>query len=201
MEVQFRRSGAHRYAVTIVRPGQPVLEKDPAPGYDDKLPHDLIHLIVERELGLQLGIFGQVAAGGTAGMFYPTERKVRTKREASRQRRSLARRGGKLQQAGRGDSTVSEAVTYLARNAWESRHAAPTRRAMTATAGNARHPARLAASRRGPVTAEQLEHICDVLDIQSARWVNLPLGDSMTVVWPDKVPDLHHRRSGLPPGH
>lgn len=64
MDVEFRRTGEKRYAVVIRRPDDTVLEMNPAPGYDPLLPHDLVHFVVERELGLQLGIFGQIAKGG-----------------------------------------------------------------------------------------------------------------------------------------
>ena len=67
MDVEFRRTGERRYAVTIIVPGRPMLEMNPAPGYDTRMPHDLIHFVVERELGIRHGIFGQLAAGGTAG--------------------------------------------------------------------------------------------------------------------------------------
>ena len=43
---------------------------DSAPGFDPRTPHDLQHFIVEQELGIKLGIFGQLAAGGTAGTFH-----------------------------------------------------------------------------------------------------------------------------------
>jgi hypothetical protein len=41
-----------------------------APGYDDLMPHDLQHFIVERTLGIRNGIFGQLAHGGSAGTFH-----------------------------------------------------------------------------------------------------------------------------------
>jgi hypothetical protein len=168
--VQFRRSGVRRYAVSIFRPGLPMLEKNPVPGYDDLLPHDLIHLIVERALGLQRGIFGQAAEGGTAGMFYPVESDARTAREASRQRRMLAKRSDKLMQAGRQDTAASEAATYIARMAWDSRRAN-------------RSP-RVSATRIGPVLAEQLAQIRDEMDAMSARWMALPAGEVLSVRWP-----------------
>ena len=169
MEVQFRRTGVRRYSVTIVRPGLPVLEKSPAPGYDDLLPHDVIHLIVERVLGLQRGIFGQAAEGGTAGMFYPANSDARTPREASRQRRSLAKRSDRLLQAGRQDTAASEAATYIARMAWDARR-------------TSREP-KMAGTRTGPVSAGQLAQICNEMDALSARWISLPMGEVLTVRW------------------
>jgi hypothetical protein len=37
---------------------------DPAPGYDPRLPHDMAHFVVENELGITGGVFGQLAQGG-----------------------------------------------------------------------------------------------------------------------------------------
>ena len=67
MLVVFRRSGERRYSVEAQRPGLPLVEMNPAPGYDPLMPHDMMHLVVESQLGLTRGIFGQLAAGGTAG--------------------------------------------------------------------------------------------------------------------------------------
>lgn len=70
MEVEFRRTGERRYAVTIFRKSYAHIEMNPAPGYDPIMPHDLLHLAVESEIGLRCGIFGQIAAGGNAGTFH-----------------------------------------------------------------------------------------------------------------------------------
>ncbi len=50
---------------------------NPAPGYDDLLPHDLVHLVVELHWGLRDGIYGDVAAGGNAGTFRLSEDRPR----------------------------------------------------------------------------------------------------------------------------
>jgi hypothetical protein len=46
------------------------MQMSPAPGYDTFMPHDLQHFIVERALGIDGAIFGQLAAGGTARTFH-----------------------------------------------------------------------------------------------------------------------------------
>lgn len=70
MAVDFQRTGARRYAVIVRRDDAPPAAMNPAPGYDEFMPHDLLHFVVERELGLTQGIFGQVAAGGSARTFH-----------------------------------------------------------------------------------------------------------------------------------
>jgi hypothetical protein len=58
MIVVFRRTGERRYAVLAQRPGFPDLEMNPAPGFDRLIPHDMMHLVVEAQLGLSRAIFG-----------------------------------------------------------------------------------------------------------------------------------------------
>ena len=62
MEVRFERTARRRYAVAVLRTRHGNLRLDPAPGYSDLIPHDLVHFVVEDEFGLRQGIFGQIAA-------------------------------------------------------------------------------------------------------------------------------------------
>jgi hypothetical protein len=112
VDVIFTRIGERRYAVTIERPGQPLLTMRPAPGYNAYLPHDLVHFTVEAEAGIELGVFGQVAAGGTAGTFWPAD---------PAQRRKLRKRSSRLAAAGRSDSATSERMAAVALRNWERR--------------------------------------------------------------------------------
>jgi len=169
MEVEFQRIGKRRYAVSVHRPGHIDLEMNPAPGYDDLLPHDLVHFVVERELGLQRGIFGQLAAGGTAGTFHPIPSASRS-REWSRVSRELARRGAKLLREGRSDCQLSESVAQLCHKAWLARALV--------------NPSQTAGLDPG-VTQDQLDRVSHQLDELSAQWVRLHVGEVLTVVWPE----------------
>ena len=53
---------------------------NPAPGYEDLLPHDLVHLLVEIRWKLRDGIYGDVAAGGNAGTL-PARRNATRRRD------------------------------------------------------------------------------------------------------------------------
>jgi hypothetical protein len=44
-------------------------------GYDDFLPHDLLHFVSEAEFGLDGAVFGDLAAGGNARIFQPMDPK------------------------------------------------------------------------------------------------------------------------------
>jgi hypothetical protein len=112
MNVTFTRTGERRYSVRVEREREPrVLVMDPAPGFDAFLPHDLLHFLVESELGIASGIFGQLAQGGDAGTFRPAER------ASGRSKR----RGERLRRAGKTDAAVSEMLTHEVGTAWRKR--------------------------------------------------------------------------------
>lgn len=100
MDVTFTRTGERRYGVSVG-----ALMVHPAPGYDDEIPHDLVHLAVEVACGIPMGVFGQLAAGGTAGLARPADGTAD---------RKLRERG--LRIAGRhvDDLKRSEALAYQA---------------------------------------------------------------------------------------
>ncbi len=91
MQVTFTRIDQRRYAISFRRDGPRDIGGDlppwPGPGPAD-FPHDLVHLIVEEQLGLRLGIFGQVAAGGGLGAFAMVERSGPTRHRSERLRRA-----------------------------------------------------------------------------------------------------------------
>lgn len=167
MDVEFRRTGERQYAVTVLSPGWPTLEMNPAPGYDPLMPHDLIHFVVERELRIRHGIFGQLADGGTAGTFRPVAGLGVPSRTAARQRRALARRGATLLRKGRVDSTVSEQAADLCHRAWLARRAGTT----------------FAMNEGMPYSTMQVTRVCDVLDELSVAWMTLGIGQALTLNW------------------
>lgn len=173
MKVEFRRTGERRYAITIFRDGYPTIEMNPAPGYDPVMPHDLLHLVVEKELGLRRGVFGQIAAGGNAGTFQIVPEAKEDKREAARGRRRASKRGDKLLREGRADSALSERVAYISFYEWLSRSEDPDRR----------KPSDPLAAERDLLTSEVLDRICASLDAASASWAALEIGESLTMTW------------------
>jgi len=109
MEVTFRRTGERRYAVVAQPEGHPAVTMDPAPGFDPRLPHDLVHFAVEREHGIELGVFGQLAAGGNLRTF--------RRLDATPDRR-LRRRGERLAREHLGELARSERLAAEALRAW-----------------------------------------------------------------------------------
>lgn len=75
MEVTFVKRGVRRYSVHVRRDRAPDLWCGSI-GYDDWLPHDLLHFVAEAEHGLDGAVFGDLAAGGNAGIFQPVEKQL-----------------------------------------------------------------------------------------------------------------------------
>jgi hypothetical protein len=108
--VTFTRSTGSRYGVDVVRESGPPARLRVIKMDAEWLPREIAHFLVEREFGLKLGIFGQLAAGGDAGRFWaaPADRNSR-----------LAHRSHRLQVTGRGDLRRSVALVAWCTAAWE----------------------------------------------------------------------------------
>ena len=78
MKVTFVKKGERRYAVEVRRERYPDLWCGSI-GYDDRLPHDLLHFVAEAEYGLDGGVFGDLAAGGTARIFQSYDQELTAK--------------------------------------------------------------------------------------------------------------------------
>ena len=172
MTLVFRRTGQRRYAVEVQRPGFPVLEMNPAPGYDPRMPHDLMHLVVEAQLGLTHAIFGQLAAGGTAGTFHLFVKNDEGSRKITRARTRVKARGKKLLKEGRDECAQSEWAAHICWNEWVAR-------------SSPAQPKRRSAMEPPALDQRKLDEICEHLDQLSAEWSSLEIGESMSVAWPD----------------
>ena len=157
MIVTFTRTAERRYRVSVEGPGLVPSYMEPAPGYDDRLPHDIVHFVVENELGVAGGVFGQLAAGGHAGTFHPT---------GEHKKMRVARRGERLAKAHQDDAVLSERLVDLACRMW--RHGVPDV---------------MPAGTPGGVSADDLRRVCRALDAASAEWSRLGVGESMTMEW------------------
>jgi len=116
VKVTFRKTHEKGYSVSVEGPGIYPATMDPAPGYDARLPHDAAHFIVENELGIMGGVFGQLAAGGTARTFFAQDRKKRRKAKAV---------GENLAKANKADALFSEHAVYAAQSRWEKHDIIP----------------------------------------------------------------------------
>ena len=116
MKVTFTRTKERGYSLKIEGPDIATAVMDPAPGYHDRLPHDVAHFIVENELGVEGGIFGQMARGG---IIRPVERNARIQRKAKRKREEIFR-------ANKDDALFSEHAIWAAQSRWEKQEIIPS---------------------------------------------------------------------------
>jgi hypothetical protein len=176
LHVIFRRTGRRRYAVVVSVPGDALQAVDPAPGYDDDIPHDLVHYIVEAELRLQAGVFGRVAQGG--GTFIPSAEQPGDSRERMRRQRKQRRRELSLRardEARTGDMVASERLSAICDVAWRRRHgqrADPLRQAPEMLAND----------------ADCVERVVARLDRLAPLWRELPVGGEIVFEWPSATP-------------
>jgi hypothetical protein len=73
MKVTFTKRDSRRYSVHVERERAPDLWCGSI-GYDDWLPHDLLHFVAEAGFGLDGAVFGDLAAGGNARIFQPVDK-------------------------------------------------------------------------------------------------------------------------------
>ncbi len=191
MEVIVTRTGDRRYSIEARGTRLGTLEMSPAPGYDDHLPHDLVHFVVEDELGLSLGVFGQLAAGGDAGTFRLPASPNKS-RERTRKQRRLKRRGERLAHEGRCDSEFSEKAVAICLDEWHTRAAVlgHSRRSGTGSAHAHRLHATLSEAEKAELSEEAVRRICNRLTQVSELWSQLAVGGSLVLHWTqsDMVP-------------
>jgi hypothetical protein len=165
MEVTFTKAAGRRYVMTVVRERGPRLAPRYGPGYDDHVPHDAVHFLVEAEARLPDGVFGQIAAGRN-NIFWPADPRVQR-----RQARREAKRTSTA--AERADTARSEELASVCRPLWELR--AGHRRTL---------PLWFSGVTPGLSDSPLINRILDRLEEFAARWQVLPAGGSITLWWP-----------------
>src|SRR3954471_10991301 len=178
MRVTFRKTNQRRYGVHVQRDAAPALWMY-GPGYDDDLPHDLLHFVVEAEFGLDGAVFGDVAAGGNAKLFQPVDKAlVATMWRKKRMHRYVLPEGMR-----------SERLAGVLKTAWKARRSG---RPLPAewddrlgargggAAGGEWNDRRAAAG----VGAAEVEALLPKLDALAETWRTLPPGGELTLEWP-----------------
>ena len=185
MQVEFHKTGERRYAVVIVRKDAPELKMDPAPGFDELMPHDLLHFLVEQELGLRKGIYGQIALGGTAGTFYNKPSETSNARTDSRLRRKTAKRGKKLLKENPDDCAQSERATYICLSDWLSHSADEKLRSRGDEMKDSAKSVygQMSENERAALNKEKLAAIRTRMDDLSQKLSALPIGQSISLDW------------------
>jgi len=189
MDVRFRRTGVRRYAVVVSRAGEAPRAMEPAPGYDHDIPHDLVHYVVEAELGLETGVYGRAARGG--GTFVMTaERDVSARERARTQRKQQKRERALGAEDARhaADMAQSERLAALCDVAWRHKH------------GQHPDPTRSAPVPRAE-DAAPVERVVSRLDLLAPLWCALPVGGELVFQWPQVVPTQGEQRNAAQPHH
>jgi hypothetical protein len=159
MKVAFTKVEHRRYMVNIERDHGPALVPRFGPGFDDLMPHDLAHYLVEEHFEIQLGVWGQLAAGG-GGIFAPApeDNTVQNQRRAQR-----------IGAIGRDDMERSEQLVVVTVAAWER------------SINRVRHQTRDIAVEVDP---DALQAVVRRASRVADRWQALHEGQSITFVWP-----------------
>lgn len=184
MDVRFERTGERRYGVFVDRTTYPPVEMNPAPSYDEDLPHDFVHFVVEEELGLTRGVFGQLAAGGDAGTFRIAD-DGSGGRELSRARRKQQDRGRRLSEEGSSEAEFSERAATICHYEWFKSFPTRERLAEVGRLEDFVQKVRAECSEREleSLSAPVVERICRRLEGLSERWSKVEVGQSITLQW------------------
>ena len=175
MRVTFTKTDAKRYTVSIEREHGPVLVPRFAPGYDDLMPHDLAHYVVEEFFEIELGVWGQLAAGG-GGIFTPAPE------DNSLQYQRRSQRIGAI---GRADMARSEQLVLVTVVTWEQH------------IGRIKNQVRPFAL---DVDTDALRGAVGRMDEVAGRWQALQHGGSLTFTWPGHLTfDASKSRRGRRP--
>ncbi|MEM6844501.1 MAG: hypothetical protein AAF632_19940 [Bacteroidota bacterium] len=198
MLVKFQRTGDRRYAISVTGTRYPDLEMNPAPGYNPFLPHDVLHLVVESYLGIEQGIFGQLAAGGHAGTFHIKAGSYRNSREESREWRRIKKRGTRLAKLGADDAAKSELAAYICWQEWLSRSDLKLHRKQASTMNQqGRHIRELMPEEQPESVDVVMDNICQCLDTISGYWHSLKVGESIQIRWSDLAISDHKSKNVL----
>ena len=177
MQVTFERTGERRYGVRIGVAGQAARYTNPAPGFDEHIPHDLVHYLVEAELRLSAGVFGRAVRGGSGFLL---EGEGASPRERNREQRKQRKREASLDRRdaqSTGDMARAERIALLCDVTWRRRHG---------QRGDEKPwlaPA--------PPTADEaalVQRVVDRLEPIAERWHRLPVGGSLSFTWPSVTP-------------
>lgn len=164
VEVTFTKMTGRRYRMSVARERGPALAPRQAPGYDEYLPHEAVHLLVELEAGLAGGVFGRLAAGHSNIFWTADPAAGRRQRRRERKRRTTKQE--------RADMARSELLTSACAPLWELR-----------TGRRAEPPDWFSRLESDVAASPLVERIIDRLDAFAACWHELPPGDSISVEW------------------
>lgn len=166
MEIVFIRS-EHRRVPSVVTRGDGVRLSVPVFGPLEPMPHDLLHVVVERELGLREGFWGSVAAGAIFdGMHVLDGRQRPHARERSRAVLKANQRGVLF-----AELLVAVAVRVVKAERLE----------------NAPLPLDFPLAQTRADRDALIQRMQPAVEEMRDRWHEVPLGATLTVQWPERL--------------
>jgi len=180
MRVTFPRLADHQRGYAVVeRDDGVVYRMDGFTTMGSDLPHDVRHLIVERELRVTDGIFGAIAAGTV----WTSMHHLRGRRPPHAADRSQQLKRAQRSRVMRAEllANLVEAVAVLDNpSADEIRRIARMKLSVVAVAETDRDPADVIAM----PPPEVLAAAASALQVEAARWARLRVGEELVYEWP-----------------
>jgi hypothetical protein len=166
MEVTFHREPGRAYYALARRPdGVTIhLRGGSYNTFEPPLPHDIAHLVVERELGLDRGVWGTLEAGG----LFPLATV-----QAGRRKPHAATRAAAITKTNSLSLNMAE-VTVAAVCRIVHGHLPYDDRALGRLTGHRRPP---------QLTPEKLPPLADQLREAAWQWRAVPVGGTLTLPW------------------
>jgi hypothetical protein len=142
-----------------------------SPGARDRLPHDLIHYVVERELGLDDGVWGRVASGVVYKNFRVLQPPKAKQQRRQKPRKRKTKRKGVLE---------AEVLVWILHDIWDgtAEREWGTIRAFLDSIWSPR-----TRSRADELEPSTIARICAALDRMEAKWKRVPVGGELRVDW------------------
>jgi hypothetical protein len=194
MRVTFPRLADHQkgYAV-IQRDDGVVYRMDGFTVVGRELPHDLRHLIVERELGVRDGIFGAIAAG-TVWTSMQHLRGRRPPHSADRSERLKRAQRERITRAELLANLVEEIAGLDGPTEADIQRLARTKLNVVPVAEPGADPADVIAMPPAAVLAAA----ASALQVEAARWARLRVGDELAYEWPPASPGTVRELRAVP---
>ena len=168
MRVTFPRLPDHTRAYALIERDDGVVYQLYGGTAGSRLPHDILHLVVERELRIGDGIWGGIAAG----VVFDTMRYVRGRRPPH-----AAMRSGQLLRGFSRPRLRAELLADLVSSAASLDH-------LTAAAIRRLADARLSVLPDATVDTVAIASAAQALQVEAARWARLRVGEELRYDWP-----------------
>jgi len=179
MRITFRRFPDHASAYSVIERGDGVVYRmQEFTRAGTELPHDLRHLVVERELGIADGIWGGIAAG----MVYTSMEHVQGRRPPHSAERSDELKRAQRQRIMRAEllANLVEAIAMLdAPSGDDIRRLTRAHLSVVPVTEPGADPADVAAM----PPPEALAGAARAMQVEAARWARLRVGEELVYEW------------------